>query len=190
MQVSVSGIHIDVGESLRQYVEKSIRTFSEHHKVEPVDVHVLVSKDNVHFRCDISLHLGRDVTVRGHEFGADAYMAIDNTVNHLTHRLRRHKSRLVTHHRRRQHEAKEQVLQMLASQYIVSPEEKEGVDAPVIIAETSAEIPKLSVSEAVMRLDLSNEPVIIFRSDAHGDLNAVYRRTDGNIGWVDPKQAK
>lgn len=188
MQIFITGNNqIDMSEAFRKHVEDGLHTLSTRHKVDPVDVHVQLSKDNVQFRADIFLHLDRGVVIRGHEFGADGYMAVDNTINHLTHRLRRHKERLVTH-QKRQHDSKEQALKIMASQYILAPEETEG-DAPIIIAELPAEIPSLSVSEAVMRLDLSDEPTFVFRNHSHGALNVVYRRSDGNIGWIDPQQS-
>jgi hypothetical protein len=56
----------------------------------------------------------------------------------------------------------------------------------MIIAETTTDIPTTTVSEAVMRMDLANQPVLMFHNSAHGGLNVVYRRPDGNVGWIDP----
>src|SRR5262249_25631151 len=123
------------------------------------------------------------------EAAADApYAAFDSAAEHLAKRLRRHKRRLRDHHR-------QVVPSEPARQYILAPEsdaaEEDDAAAaetgPVVIAEMAAEVPTLSVSEAVMRLDLADNGAMLFRNRAHGGLNMVYRRADGNVGWVDPR---
>ena len=59
-----------------------------------------------------------------------------------------------------------------------------------VVAEAPAEISKLSVGEAVMRMDLADQQVLMFRNSTTGDLNVVYRRGDGHIGWIDPTASR
>jgi plasmid stability protein len=151
-------------------------------------------------RCDVSVHIGRDILVQGEGEAADAYAAFDAATDRIGTRLRRHKRRLRAHHGKPR-EAQEQEI-VPARSYVLAaqPDEPENDDAaadsggaidaaddqPVIIAEMATEIPTLTVGEAVMRMDLGNAAVLLFRNRAHGGLNVVYRRPDGNIGWIDP----
>jgi Sigma 54 modulation/S30EA ribosomal protein C terminus len=119
---------------------------------------------------------------------ADApYPAFDAAADHLAKRLRRHKRRLRDHHRAET--PSENAAQYILAGEIEEPENhyEDGKSAPVIIAEMAVQIPTLSVGEAVMRLDLENGIALMFRNKAHGELNMVYRRSDGTIGWVDPR---
>ena len=83
---------------------------------------------------------------------------------------------------------------MMASSFVLHGEdgsdEEEANDNPVVVAEMTSPIETLTVSEAVMRLDLGDLPALMFKSRAHGGFNMIYRRPDGNIGWVDPSYAK
>lgn len=181
MKLQITGIHVEISEAFNTHVKEALQTLCEKNGVDPVDVSFQISKNSYQFRCDGSLHLGRNVIVRGHGVADEAYACVDSTMQHLTQRLRRHKERLVAHHKRRNSKEISQAM----SQYVLTPEEVNG-DAPAIIAELKSELPLLTVSEAVMRLDLSDETTMVFRNDAHGRVNVIYRRSDGNIGWVDP----
>ena len=78
-----------------------------------------------------------------------------------------------------------------AADYVIASAGEHDVEEPrdlnpVIIAESSADVPELSVGEAVMQLDISTVEFLLFRNARDGGLNVVYRRSDGNIGWIDP----
>ncbi|MHA1114259.1 MAG: sigma 54 modulation/S30EA ribosomal C-terminal domain-containing protein, partial [Alphaproteobacteria bacterium] len=128
----------------------------------------------------------------GHASAEDPYVAFDTAAEHVAKRLRRYKRRLTDHHKARGGDTVEEVPDLRAQHYVLaddaSVEETPAEDdVPVIIAESATEILALTVSEAVMRMNFAELPALVFRNKAHGRLNAVYRRADGNIGWVDPE---
>ena len=135
------------------------------------------------------MHVGRGILIQGQGTADDPYLAFNAASEHIAKRLRRHKRRLRDHHR-----AERASETLSALQYVLAaePEDDEagrprrGAGEPVVVAEMTTDIPLLTVSEAVMRMDLEDAPALMFRNSAHGGLNMVYRRTDGNVGWVDP----
>ena len=131
--------------------------------------------------------------LRGEGEAADANTAFDDAAEHIAKRLRRYRRRVNDHHRDLAHRERPEA----ATQYILK-EEEQGAEAPAadgrsldeayatVVAETQTEIVSLSVGEAVMRMDLADQSVMMFRNSASGVLNVVYRRGDGHIGWIDP----
>lgn len=187
MNLTVKGKNIDVGEALRTHVAQSLDHAIAKYFGNPIEATVTFSKQSHLFSADIAVHIGRGILVHAEESADQAYAAFDQAVDHLTKRMRRYKRRLRDHHRA-------ETQSFRASQYILAPEAEEaaepavnGNEAPAVIAEMQTEIPTLTVGEAVMRLDLSNLKAMMFLNRAHGGLNMVYRRNDGNIGWVDPR---
>jgi ribosomal subunit interface protein len=154
---------------------------------------VTFSRARSFFTCDINVHAGRGLQLRGEGEAADANAAFDDAAEHIAKRLRRYRRRVNEHHRDLAQRSKPEA----ARQYILQ-EEANGVDHAVtdgrtldeafatVIAETQTEIASLSVGEAVMRMDLADQAVMMFRNSASGVLNVVYRRGDGHIGWIDP----
>ncbi len=141
------------------------------------------------FRVDISVHAGRGMLMQGRGDADEAYAAFDGALGRIAKRLRRYKRRLCNHHKARGAEET-----LAAQQYIIAAEsEDEEVPEeaqPAIIAEMAHEIATLTVGEAVMRMDLADAPVMMFRTRGHGGLNVIYRRDDGNVGWIDPSHTK
>ena len=190
MQLSVNGKQLDIGDSLKEYIEREVPTIVEKYFANPTDADVTVSKEGVTFRTDIAVHVGKGIVVQGHARSGDPYASFDEAAEHMAKRLRRYKRRLRDHHRDRSQ--KEEILR--AAQYVLAAEEEADSDTsehpepeqPVIVAEMQTQIETLSVGAAVMRMDLANIPALMFRNSAHGGLNMVYVRPDGNIGWVDP----
>ena len=142
------------------------------------------------FTCDINVHAGRGLTLRGEGEAADANSAFDDAAEHIAKRLRRYRRRVNEHARDLAHREHPQA----ARQYVLRQED-EGAPVPgetlaptfaTVVAETDTTIETLSVSEAVMRLDLANQQVMMFHNTTTGQLNVVYRRSDGHIGWIDP----
>lgn len=194
MQLSINGKQIDIGSSLKEHIEHQVPVIVGKYFVNPTDANVTVSKEGPSFRTDVAVHVGKGIIVQGHAISGDPYAAFDEALEHVGKRLRRYKRRLRDHHRRSgSREERES-----AAQYVLAPEADtaaepegdEGSDQPVIIAEMQTEIETLTVSEAVMRMDLANLPAMMFRNRAHGMLNMVYLRRDGNIGWIDPQDNK
>lgn len=188
MNLTVKGKNIDVGEALRTHVASNLDHAIGKYFGNPIEATVTFSKESHQFVADLSVHIGRGIQMQAQAASAQAYAAFDQAMDHLSKRLRRHKRRLRDHHRA-------EIESFRAAQYILAPHEEEeadaapvnGSDAPTVIAEMQTEIPTLTVGEAVMRLDLSDLKAMMFLNRAHGGLNMVYRRTDGNIGWVDPR---
>lgn len=190
MQLSVNGKQLDVGDAFRHYVGSELPTIVAKYFENATDAQVTLSRETHAFRVDVQVHVGRGIVVRGHAVGGDAHAAFDAAAEHVAKRLRRYKRRLHDHHHRRV--GRQQAEQ--AQQYVLQAEADEApeptvTDAhhPLVIAEMQTPIEELSVSEAVMRMDLAGAPALMFRNPAHGGLNMVYRREDGNIGWVDPR---
>lgn len=186
MQISVKGKNFDVGDSLRRHVETQLRDDVKKYFDRALHATVVFSREAHLYRADVSVHAGRGMVMQGKAVADEVHAAFDGALDRISKQLRRYKRRLRDHHKGRN---TEETLQAL--QYVIAPEKEDGEvpeDAPpVIIAEMEAEIDSITVSEAVMRMDLADAPAVMFRNVAHGGLNVVYRRSDGNIGWIDPR---
>ena len=183
MTLQVTGKNLDVGEALRNYVVDRAEHTIEKYAGPSLSGHIRIEKQHGGFRTDCSIQLRSGFSLQSHGEAADAYASADLALERLDKRLRRYKRRL-----KRRHAPDD--AQTQAPYYVIQPTEEEleepADDNPVIIAETQTVIRELPVSDAVMQLDLTDVPVIVFRNAGHGRLNVVYRRPDGNIGWVDP----
>lgn len=190
MHLSVSGKQLDVGESLRAHVKEGLEAAVSKYFDNAIEGNVVLSRVAHNVRADISVHVGRGIIVQGHDESTDPYAAFDGAVERISKRLRRHKRRIRDHHRRTGDDeelqpARQYVLAGDATGQDEGPED--GNENPAVIAESSTRIATATVGEAVMMLDLGDLPALMFRNAAHGGLNMVYRRPDGNIGWVDPR---
>lgn len=185
MDISIKGKRLDVGDALRSHVEDHLGAAVTKYFSRAHDANVTISREAHFFRADISVHPLRGVLVQGRSNADDAYAAFDSALEHIAKQLRRYKRRLNDKHKGRGPEES-----IPAQQYTLAPESGEDElpeeGQPAIIAELPTEIATLSVSEAVMRMDLADTPALMFRNRANGGLNVVYRRPDGNIGWIDP----
>ncbi|MBL4613739.1 MAG: ribosome-associated translation inhibitor RaiA [Magnetovibrio sp.] len=187
MDITVKGKQMDVGEALRTHTEDSLSSAVSKYFDRAIDATVVYSKVQKGFHIDITVHVGRGVTIQGRGEAADAYPALDAAMERISKQLRRYHRKLVNHHANGNHD-------VLPAQYsILGQTEEEEVHEehhPAIVAEMPHEISTMSVSDAVMRLDLGNLPVVMFKNGGHGRLNVVYRRQDGNVGWIDPQTAE
>lgn len=190
MNLSVKGKNIAVGEALRGHIAKRLEGVFDKYFGDAIEAGIALAKEAHFFSAQLSVHVGRGILLQSQATATEAYAAFDAALDHLAKRLRRYKRRLRDHRRGDEKGLK-------AAQYVLAPEsgeEAERPDAaspaepgPAIVAEMEAEIPSLSVADAVMRMDLADQPVLLFLNSAHGGLNLVYRRDDGNIGWIDPR---
>jgi ribosomal subunit interface protein len=185
MQMIITGRHVDISEVFRSTVEEGLQELVTKYHINPIEAHVTLSKQRHLFLSDIDLHVARGINIRSRGEGADGYACFHNALETLTLRLRKYKKRLSDMHKHHTVHYEE------ARQYILESEEEENAKdlAPPVIAELQMEIPTLSVGDALMRMDLSQEAAFVFRNTNHGQINVLYRRSDGNIGWVDPKTA-
>jgi hypothetical protein len=153
---------------------------------------VTIGKDGFGFRSECAIHLDSGIVLQAEAMAADAYASADQAAERIEKRLRRYKRRLRDHAGRSRNAGEVDGTPVEAASYaiVATPDHEDDAElagfAPVIIAESTTELPRLSVSEAVQDLDMSGARVIIFRHAGHGRLNVVYRRADGHIGWVDP----
>jgi len=189
MDISVKGKNLDVGDALRGHAEGNLASAVDKYFSKATDASVVFTHEGREFRTDISVHPGpRGLLVQGRHQSDDPYAAFDGALARISKQLRRYKRRLVNHHKGQGQGEDENGLAAL--QYVIQPDhadEEIAEDAePAIIAEMPEEIATLTVSEAVMRMDLADLPVTMFRDRTTGRLNVVYHRTDGNIGWIDP----
>ncbi|MBM3536362.1 MAG: ribosome-associated translation inhibitor RaiA [Alphaproteobacteria bacterium] len=192
MQLLVSGKHLDVGDSLRGHVTQAIGASAERYFGRAIEGKVIFQRDRRAFRADISLHVARGINVQTHGEAEDPYAAFDMAAERLDKRLRRHKRRLVARRKEpAENDAPETGTHRVFATYstteaVNEPAEDRDHGAPAVVAEVAHDIPTLSVSDAVMCLDLGAMPVLMFRNRASGTYNVVYRRPDGTIGWIDP----
>jgi ribosomal subunit interface protein len=191
MQLTVTGKQIEVGEALRDHVDAGLAAILEKYFKTAIEAHVVVAKEAHLFRTEISLHVGRGIVVNAGATGSESGAAFDAAAERIAKQLRRYKRRLRTHHSRAREEvaASERVRSYVLAPIAEDAEEAAAEDGgwPAVVAETIAELPSLTVGEAVMRMDLADVPVLLFRNRSHGELNLVYCRPDGNIGWIDPE---
>ena len=195
MQITVSGKQVDLSDALRTRVAEHLDQIAGKYFDHAQEASVTFSRARSFFTCDINVHAGRGLPLRGEGEAADAHTAFDDAAEHIAKRLRRYRRRVNEHARDLANRARPEA----ARQYILRQEEDaagspaNGAAAPTyatVIAESVAEIDTLSVSDAVMRMDLADQPVLMFRNSGNSELNVVYRRADGNIGWIDPAGVK
>jgi ribosomal subunit interface protein len=198
MQVQVTGKHVDVGEALRSRVSDEISTSIGKYfdRGGGGGADVVVSREGHAFKvdCAVTLASGQQLTTQG--LGGDAHLAFDAAIAKMQKRIRRYKNRLTDHHP----QALARQAETAAYYVLQAPDdnaddedlgnEAAGFPEPMVIAETETEIDVMTVSMAVLELDLSESQTIVFRNAAHGGLSVVYRRPDGNIGWIDPRRTK
>ena len=189
MQLSVKGKQLNVGDALRTHVSDSLSRILGKYFGDAIEVSVTISRDGHMYRAVVVAHVGRGIQVQAQGGAEEPYPAFDTAAEHLAKRLRRYKGRLRDHHKNSGPKAET----LLAQQYILAGDDEEeaaedvGQGQPAVVAEMTTEIPSLTVSEAVMRMDLADQPALMFRNSSHSGLNMIYRRTDGNIGWIDPR---
>jgi len=191
MQISVSGKGVDVGEALRSHIENQIEEHVKKYIDRVTSIHVVVSREAHLFRVDITGNLGTHsgIVVRGRGDAGDAHSGFDLALEKVSKQLRRYKRKLTNHHKGGDDDAPE-IHRRKGKKYVLSPdagEQEDNKHAGLVIAEKSTDIDTLTVSEAVMKMDLQDLPALMFFNSAHGRINVVYRRADGNISWIDPE---
>jgi ribosomal subunit interface protein len=197
MRIQVAGRQMEVGEALRTRIEDDLTSGVGKYFNRATDAVVTVGKNGgVGFAVDCTVHLSYGISLQAEGHGGDAHVAFGDALGKLEKRVRRYKRRLKNHHA----DNKSPLPAEDVPAYVLAPlrEETEaedetwngGEDAPLVIAETTMAVRTMPVSMAVMQLDLSETPVVMFRNAANGALNVVYRRKDGNVGWIDPQRTR
>jgi ribosomal subunit interface protein len=199
MTLRISGKSISVGDALRGRVSERTDEVLRKYFDGNYSGHITLSKDGFGFRTDCALHLDSGITLEADSNAADAYASADQALLQIEKRLRRYKSRLKDRSARKAHAEAVAIAELTAptldapSYIIEAPdhEDDEGVGYdPVIIAEATTSLKRFSVSEAVTELDFTGAAVVVFQHGSTGRVNIVYRRGDGNVGWVDPPVVK
>ncbi len=183
MQVTVKGLHLEVGDALTTHAEAVMATLAEKYFGGKIDATVTFTKEKSHrYLAQISIRLSRGDVLEASSQGEEIYPAFDDAAAKLGTRLRRYKDKLRDHR-------KEDVVALQTAAYTTFDveNEAEGGDEPAVVAELELPIQTLAVSDAVMQLELRDLPALLFRNPGTGGYNMVYRRKDGNIGWVDPE---
>jgi ribosomal subunit interface protein len=219
MHIIVAGKQVETGDALKVHVTEGLTTVTRKYFDHALEAYVTFGKNRAFFSCVIDIHAGRGLSLRGEGEGPDAHRAFDEAAAHIAKRLRRYRRRMNEHSRNLADErlpaTAETARQVVLAQPADVPdepvdpavllgglvdgaapaeepqivEEADGADHGAIIAETPTEIARLTVGEAVMRLDLGQMPVMMFRNRVSGQLNVVYRRPDGHVGWIDTAAA-
>jgi ribosomal subunit interface protein len=191
MSFRVSGKNIDVGEALRARINERVAEATAKYFDGGFSGHVTVGKEGFGFRTECVIHLDSGIVLEAQAMAADAYASADQVAGRIEKRLRRYKRRLKNHQAGGPNGAAPEPRPIQAPSYIIATPEHDDDDEmtgfdPVIIAESTTALKRLSVSDAVMELDLTGAAVVVFRHAGHGRVNLVYRRGDGHIGWIDP----
>lgn len=190
MKVLITGKNLDIGVALRGHVEAKVEALATRYFDGAVRAQVVVEKLRSRFLSDCTLQLTTGLKLQAHGEAAEAMASFETAANHLERQLRRYKQRLKDHQRSRQSPV---VMGEASAWRIPVADEAEAAEEPglnpVVVAESPQSVPELSVGEAVMQLDISTLPFVLFRNGRDGGLNVVYRRPDGHIGWVDPGSA-
>ena len=195
MPFRVSGKNLDIGDALRQRVSERVAAATAKYFDGGYSGHVTVGKDGFGFRTECAVHLDSGVTFSTEAMAADAYESADQAAERIEKRLRRYKHRLKDHQGARSpapHADDGSAAAVEAASYVIAAPAHDDAEEvaqwnPVIIAESTTTLRELSVSEAVLQLDMTGVPVVVFRHAGHGRVNLVYRRADGHIGWIDPR---
>ena len=186
MQYQISGIHIDVGDALQTHVKGELNDAISKYAERPTDAQIIFSKSGHEFVCDTVVHLSTGLTAKAKASKAEIYAAFDACAEKLEKQLRRYKRKLKGHHKDRN-----QAVEFIESTSYTNPikegeKDSDTASEPIIIAETDKDFPIFSAKEAAEELEKSKLPFILFKNEEKKGVNILFRRKDGNIGWVQP----
>jgi ribosomal subunit interface protein len=193
MTLRVSGKNLDIGDALREHIEARIESMLAKYRAGAANGHVTIEREGSGFRTDFTLHLMSGATLQADCQAHEPYASFNRAADFIESQIRRHKERLLNHHTNKPAEGKAGVELPLREK---GPDSRHGESRavqqeagelrPAVIAEPSPQFREMTVSGAAMELDSTNAQVVVFRHASDGRTNIVYRRPDGNIGWIDP----
>ncbi|MEM8552200.1 MAG: ribosome-associated translation inhibitor RaiA [Pseudomonadota bacterium] len=184
MPLTITGKHMDVGDALRQRIDERVSQSLDKYFDGNHSGHVTLAKTGAGFEADCTLHLDTGVVLRASATAGDATHAFEQAAERIDKRLRRYKRRLKAHH----HQPLDRVAPATEA-VLVGPADEDELEAnyaPLVVAEAPTKIRTMTVGMAVLQLDLIEAPVLMFNNAANSTLNVVFRRSDGNVGWIDP----
>ena len=198
MEVTVSGHQMDVGDALRSRIADELSDGVGKYFERGGVAEVRITPDGHSFRVDCQVNLASGQLLISHGMGGDAHAAFDDALTKIEKRVRRYKRRLKNHHQGAGKPSNGDGAESIPYIVLQTPAEDgededsgaEGGDEPLVVAESEAALRTMTVAMAVLELDLSGRPVLLFRNAGHGGLAVVYRRSDGNIGWIDPERIR
>ncbi|WP_262692335.1 ribosome hibernation-promoting factor, HPF/YfiA family [Kordiimonas aestuarii] len=189
MDINVTGRKMNVGEALTSHIEERLEAVAEKYFSRTIDATTTFVKEGHTYRADISLHANQGISLQARGEADEPYAAFETAAEKIEKQLRRYKRRLKNHH----HAPQRDVAMELARDTVIAPEQEDDEpapnghdDQPIIIAESKKAIPLVSVGDAVMLMDLADANAFVFRNRKSEALEVVYRRQDGNIGWISP----
>ena len=174
MKITLTGKQVDIGDRLRSHIEENVLNSVTKYFSDPIGCNVAFSKEGDEFSAEVTVHPAKNIVLKGTGTAGDPYTAFDNANSHIAVRLSKHKNRL------KDHKSKTGLAELASEAVFPVIETEDEMDI-------GANIPVCTVSEAVMYMDLANECALMFRNAANNHISMVYRRKDGNIGWVEPK---
>ena len=188
MKYQISGKQIDIGEALQTHVKDELNAVVKKYAERPTNATVVFARNGGEFTCEAVVHLSTGLIVQAKGQAHEIYASFEQSAEKMEKQLRRYKRRLKDHHRERANpvEVFGGASYILAAEEGAEESEPESLQ-PMIIAEMETTIARLSVGEAVMQMELAGAPVLVFRNEKTDGVNVVYRRDDGNVGWIDPK---
>ena len=195
MKVTIHGHHLDIGDALRTHISDKMSALNEKYFNHAVNATVTMSKDpRSLYKSHISMTIGHDIHVQATASEHEVYATFDQAAEKVAKQLRRYKRKIREHNEQKESAARQQAQEYTLGFSVADEQLDQLTDAElddhseaIVVAEMTTNIQTLTVSDAVMRLTLSGNNAIMFRNASHGEINMVYRRQDGNIGWVDPK---
>ncbi|NUB45225.1 ribosome-associated translation inhibitor RaiA [Fertoebacter nigrum] len=191
MRYQISGRQIDIGEALQTHVKAELGEVVEKYAQRPTEAVIVFSRVAHEHVCEATIHLSTGLNAQAKGHAHEIYAAFESCREKMDKQLRRYKRRLRDHHRDRTAPVE---FDGGSSYILAASEEPEDVEpdtlTPMIIAEMETKVPSITVGEAVMQLELAGQRMLVFRNEGHGGVNVVYRRDDGNIGWIDPRNSK
>ncbi len=198
MEIKIAGKNMELGAALQERISDGLEAAVSKYFDRTGDAHVTVTKVAHLIEVDLNLHLPSGIILQAVGQADEPYAALEAALDKIEKRVRRYKRRLKDHHR----PGRKPLPSEPATAFVLQPGEEEeaavempddpaanGADHPLTVAEGSAHIRTMTVSEAVMQLELGEAPALMFRNARHNGLNMVYRRPDGHVGWVDPAQS-
>ena len=189
MRYQISGKQIDIGESLQAHVKHELNEIVAKYAERPTEANVTFSRDRHEFVCESSVHLSSGLTVNAEAHTTEIYAAFDSCGEKVEKQLRRYKRRLKDHHFQRT----TPVENFNSPSYTLEKEDAGESTSklddlqPIIVAETQTKIESLSVGAAAMKMESAGETVLVFQNEGSKRVNVVYKRSDSNIGWIDPE---
>lgn len=184
MSLRVSGKHMEIGDAFRSRIQERMAESIDKYFDGGFAGHVTVEKAGSRYAADCRLHLDTGTVLQAAGEAQDPQIAFDAAAERIEKRLRRYKRRLKSH--QAESTAFDTVAYRIVSPVSEEEEETSSDSAPTVVAESTVSLRSMSVASAVFELDLQDSPVLVFRNVGSDQVNIVYRRPDGNIGWIDP----